>query len=216
MMNRRTLALSFTRIAGAAALAALVGTPALAADLAPEAMVQKVSGETLAAIKADKALQGGDINKIISLVDNKVMPHVDFARMTATAVGPAWRNATPAQKGQLQQEFKRLLVRTYAGAFNSVGDREVKVLPMRGAAANAPEVTVRSQLVGSGEPVNLDYRLERTPGKGLGWKAYNLNIGGVWMIDSYKQQFAQEVNTKGIDGLIAALAAKNKSNAAAR
>ena len=212
MMNRRTL----TRIAGAAALAAAVATPSFAADLAPEAMVQKVSGETLAAIKADKALQGGDINKIISLVDSKVMPHVDFARMTASAVGPAWRSATPAQKGQLQQEFKRLLVRTYAGAFNSVGDRQVKVLPMRAGTAGANDVAVRSQLVGSGDPISLDYRLTRTPGKGLGWKAYNLSIGGVWMIDSYKQQFAQEVNTKGIDGLIATLAAKNKSNAAGR
>ena len=212
MMNRRTL----TRIAGAAALAAAVATPSFAADLAPDAMVLKVSGETLAAIKADRALQGGDINKIIALVDSKVMPHVDFARMTASAVGPAWRNATPAQKGQLQQEFKRLLVRTYAGAFNSVGNREVKVLPMRAGSAGANDVVVRSQLVGSGEPVNLDYRLSRTPGKGLGWKAYNLNIGGVWMIDSYKQQFAQEVNTKGIDGLIATLAAKNKSNAAGK
>ncbi len=209
MMNRRTL----TRIAGAAALAAAVATPSFAADLAPDAMVLKVSGETLAAIKADRALQGGDINKIIALVDSKVMPHVDFARMTASAVGPAWRNATPAQKGQLQQEFKRLLVRTYAGAFNSVGNREVKVLPMRAGSAGANDVVVRSQLVGSGDPVSLDYRLTRTPGKGLGWKAYNLNIGGVWMIDSYKQQFAQEVNTKGIDGLIATLAAKNKSNA---
>ena len=209
MMNRRTL----TRIAGAAALAAAVATPSFAADLAPDAMVLKVSGETLAAIKADRALQGGDINKIIALVDSKVMPHVDFARMTASAVGPAWRNATPAQKGQLQQEFKRLLVRTYAGAFNSVGNLEVKVLPMRAGSAGANDVVVRSQLVGSGDPVSLDYRLTRTPGKGLGWKAYNLNIGGVWMIDSYKQQFAQEVNTKGIDGLIATLAAKNKSNA---
>ncbi|MEZ7828549.1 MAG: ABC transporter substrate-binding protein [Brachymonas denitrificans] len=212
MMNRRTL----TRIAGAAALAAAVATPSFAADLAPDAMVLKVSGETLAAIKADRALQGGDINKIIALVDSKVMPHVDFARMTASAVGPAWRNATPAQKGQLQQEFKRLLVRTYAGAFNSVGNREVKVLPMRAGSAGANDVVVRSQLVGSGDPVSLDYRLTRTPGKGLGWKAYNLNIGGVWMIDSYKQQFAQEVNTKGIDGLIATLAAKNKSNAAGK
>ena len=212
MMNRRTL----TRIAGAAALAAAVATPSFAADLAPDAMVLKVSGETLAAIKADRALQGGDINKIIALVDSKVMPHVDFARMTASAVGPAWRNATPAQKGQLQKEFKRLLVRTYAGAFNSVGNREVKVLPMRAGSAGANDVVVRSQLVGSGDPVSLDYRLTRTPGKGLGWKAYNLNIGGVWMIDSYKQQFAQEVNTKGIDGLIATLAAKNKSNAAGK
>lgn len=216
MINRRDFAQTLTRVAAAGALLAAVAVPAgaWAADLSAEAMVQKVSGETLAAIKADKAMQAGDVNRIIHLVDNKVMPHVDFARMTASAVGPAWRSASTEQKARLQQEFKALLVRTYAGAFKLAGDKEVNVLPVRGDA-NAADVLVRSQLVGkTGEPVALDYRLSKTPGQGLGWKAYNLNVAGVWMIDTYKQQFAQEVNTKGIDGLIASLAAKNKANAA--
>ncbi|MGD9586464.1 MAG: phospholipid-binding protein MlaC, partial [Brachymonas sp.] len=102
--------------------------------------------------------------------------------------------------------------RTYAGAFKMAGDKQVKVYPVRGGAAS--DVLVHSQLIGgSGQPVNLDYRLEKTPGHGYGWKAYNLNVGGVWMIDTYKQQFAQEVNTKGVDSLIASLAAKNRANA---
>ena len=213
-MLRRTFTASLGSVATAAALLAGSALPAAAwaADLSPEAMVQKVSDDTLASIKADKAMQAGDVNRIIHLVDSKVMPHVDFARMTASTVGPAWRTATPAQKARLEQEFKTLLVRTYAGAFKMAGDKQVKVYPVRGGAAS--DVLVHSQLIGgSGQPVTLDYRLEKTPGHGYGWKAYNLNVGGVWMIDTYKQQFAQEVNTKGVDSLIASLAAKNRANA---
>ena len=213
-MLRRTFTASLGSVATAAALLAGSALPAAAwaADLSPEAMVQKVSDDTLASIKADKAMQAGDVNRIIHLVDSKVMPHVDFARMTASTVGPAWRTATPAQKARLEQEFKTLLVRTYAGAFKMAGDKQVKVYPVRGGAAS--DVLVHSQLIGgSGQPVTLDYRLEKTPGHGDGWKAYNLNVGGVWMIDTYKQQFAQEVNTKGVDSLIASLAAKNRANA---
>ena len=201
----------FTR---SAALACLVfSLPAFAADMAPEAMVQKVAGETLSAIKADKAMQTGDINRIIALVDRTVMPNVNFTRMTGTAVGPAWRTATAAQKTQLEKEFKTLLVRTYAGAFKMANDKELKMLPMRGAATGT-DVLVQSQLTGGAEPIPMDYRLEKTPGQGLGWKAYNIAISGVWMIQSYKQQFAQEISSKGIDGLIASLAAQNKANAA--
>ena len=196
-----------------AALACLVvSLPAFAADLAPDAMVKKVAGDTLAAIKADKAMQSGDINRIIALVDRTVMPNVNFTRMTGTAVGPAWRTATPAQKVQLEKEFKTLLVRTYAGAFKMANDKELKMLPMRDAATST-DVLVQSQLTGAAEPNPMDYRLEKTPGQGMGWKAYNIAISGVWMIQSYKQQFAQEINTKGIDGLIASLAAQNKANA---
>ena len=196
-----------------AALACLVvSLPAFAADLAPDAMVKKVAGDTLAAIKADKAMQSRDINRIIALVDRTVMPNVNFTRMTGTAVGPAWRTATPAQKVQLEKEFKTLLVRTYAGAFKMANDKELKMLPMRDAATST-DVLVQSQLTGAAEPIPMDYRHEKTPGQGMGWKAYNIAISGVWMIQSYKQQFAQEINTKGIDGLIASLAAQNKANA---
>lgn len=185
---------------------------AQAADLAPDAMVQKVAGETLAQIKADASLQTGDPSRIVALIDRNVMPHVNFTRLTGTAVGPAWRTATPEQKKRLEQEFKTLLARTYAGAFKLANDKELKILPMRGAA-NGNDVLVQTQLVGGSEPVPMDYRLEKTPGQGLGWKAYNLSVSNVWMIQSYRQQFASIINTGGIDGLISRLEAQNKSNA---
>lgn len=211
-MNQTTSTLAAKCLSGALlACFSLVGQ-AQAADLAPDAMVQKVAGETLAQIKADASLQTGDVSRIIALVDRNVMPHVNFTRLTGTAVGPAWRTATPDQKKRLEKEFKTLLARTYAGAFKLANDKELKVLPMRGAA-NGNDVLVQTQLIGGGEPVPMDYRLEKTPGQGLGWKAYNLSVSNVWMIQSYRQQFAQIINSSGIDGLISRLEAQNKSNA---
>lgn len=210
---KKTASTLTTKCLSAMALAcfSLVGQ-AQAADLSPDAMVQKVAGETLAQIKADASLQTGDVSRIIALVDRNVMPHVNFTRLTGTAVGPAWRTATPEQKKRLEKEFKTLLARTYAGAFKLANDKELKVLPMRGAATGN-DVLVQTQLVGGSEPVPMDYRLEKTPGQGLGWKAYNLSVSNVWMIQSYRQQFAQIINSSGIDGLISRLEAQNKSNA---
>jgi phospholipid transport system substrate-binding protein len=137
------------------------------------------------------------------------MPHLNFRRMTAAAVGPAWRQATPEQQGRLQEEFKALLIRTYAGAIAQVKDQTVQVKPMRGAADDN-EVLVRSEIHGGPEPIQLDYRLEKTPGQGAGWKIYNLNVMGVWLVDTYRTQFAQEINARGVDGLIASLSQRNK------
>ncbi len=208
MMNRRQLA----RWAGVASLVLAQGVSglALAADEAPDAMITRLSSEVLDAIKADKSIQAGDVSKIITLVDTKIMPNVNFQRMTASAVGPAWRQATDAQKQKLQDEFKVLLVRTYSGALAQVSDQEISVRPLRGA--DDKEVVVRSEVRGRGDPVQLDYRLEKTPGQGAGWKIYNLNVMGIWLVETYRSQFAQEINAKGIDGLIAALAQRNKSN----
>jgi phospholipid transport system substrate-binding protein len=163
-------------------------------------------------IKADKSIKAGDVNKIMVLVDSKIMPNVNFQRMTASAVGPAWRQATPEQQKRLQDEFKTLLVRTYAGALDQVSDQTVTVRPFRGSADDT-DVLVRTEVKGRGDPVQLDYRLEKTPGQGAGWKVYNLNVLGVWLVDTYRTQFAQEINKSGIDGLISALAARNKGNA---
>ncbi|TWO67852.1 ABC transporter substrate-binding protein [Caenimonas sedimenti] len=182
-----------------------------AADEAPEAMIKRLSDETLNAIKADKSIQAGDIAKVIALVDSKIMPNVNFQRMTSAAVGPAWRQATPEQQKRLQEEFKILLVRTYSGALAQVDDQVISIKPMRSAPADT-EVVVRSEIRGRGEPIQLDYRLEKTPGQGTGWKIYNLNVLGVWLVETYRSQFAQEINNKGIDGLIASLAERNKSN----
>src|SRR5450756_2805365 len=148
----------------------------------------------------------------IALVDTKIMPNVDFQRMTASAVGPAWRQATPEQQKRLQEEFKTLLVRTYAGALTQVSDQTIVVRPLR-AAPEDKEVVVRSEVKGRGDAIQLDYRLEKTPGDGAGWKIYNLNVLGVWLVETYRSQFAQEINAKGIDGLIATLVERNKTNA---
>jgi phospholipid transport system substrate-binding protein len=185
--------------------------PVHAADEAPDALVKRLSTDVLETIKADKSIKAGDVNKIMALVDSKIMPNVNFQRMTASAVGPAWRQATPEQQQRLQEEFKKLLVRTYAGALDQVSDQSVVVRPFRGSA-DEKEVLVRTEVRGSGDPVQLDYRLEKTPGEAGGWKIYNLNVLGVWLVDTYRSQFAQEINAKGIDGLIAALAERNKRN----
>ncbi|CAN7411564.1 ABC transporter substrate-binding protein [Pseudorhodoferax sp. LjRoot39] len=208
-MNRRQLA----RWAGVASLVLAQGISslALAADEAPDALITRLSTDVLAAIKADKSIQAGDVSKIVTLVDTKIMPNVNFQRMTASAVGPAWRQATDAQKQKLQDEFKVLLVRTYSGALAQVSDQEISVRPLR-AAAEDKEVVVRSEVRGRGDPVQLDYRLEKTPGEGAGWKIYNLNVMGIWLVETYRSQFSQEINAKGLDGLIAALAQRNKSN----
>ncbi|MGJ7489186.1 MlaC/ttg2D family ABC transporter substrate-binding protein [Variovorax sp. ZT4R33] len=203
------------RLALASALlfsaAAFFASPARAADEAPDVLVQRISGDVLDTIKADKSIKAGDIGKIMLLVDSKIMPNVNFQRMTASAVGPAWRQATPEQQKRLQDEFKTLLVRTYAGALDQVSNQSVSVRPFRGSPDDK-EVLVRTEIRGGGDPVQLDYRLEKTPGEGSGWKVYNLNVLGVWLVDTYRTQFAQQINSQGIDGLIAALAARNKSN----
>ena len=195
-------------LAGAAAFV----RPVQAADEAPDALVKRLTTDVLQTIKSDKSIKAGYINKIMLLVDSKIMPNVNFQRMTASAVGPAWRQATPEQQQRLQEEFKKLLVRTYAGALDQVTDQEVTVRPFRGSAEDK-EVLVRTEVRGSGEPVQLDYRLEKTPGEVGGWKIYNLNVLGIWLVDTYRTQFTQEINSKGIDGLIASLAARNKAGA---
>ena len=209
-MNRRMLG----RVAVCAAVAASLGAPlyALAADEAPDAMIKRLSTDVLNTVKSDKAIQNGDLAKVIALVDKTVMPNVNFRRMTAAAVGPGWRQATPEQQKRLQEEFKVLLVRTYAGALSQVNDQTIQVKPLR-AAPEDKDVLVRTEIVGRGDPIQLDYRLEKTPGQGFGWKIYNLNVMGVWLVETYRSQFAQEINAKGIDGLIATLTERNKANA---
>jgi len=187
-------------------------TLAHAADEAPDALIKRLSTEVLDAIRADKTLQSGDLTKIIVLVDGKIMPNVNFQRMTASATGPGWRKATPEQQRRLQEEFKTLLVRTYSGALAQVSDQTIVLRPLRGSPDDQ-ELVVRTEVKGRGDPVQLDYRLEKTPGQGAGWKIYDLNVMGVWLVDTYRSQFAQEINTKGIDGLIATLSDRNKANA---
>lgn len=208
-MNRRTLGRFAAAVLATGLMAGVL--PLAHAQEAPDAMIKRLSDEVLGTIRKDAAIQAGDINKVMALVDSKIMPSVNFQRMTASAVGPGWRQATPEQRQRLQQEFKTLLVRTYSGALSQVSNEEVQMKPLR-AQPTDTDVLVRSEIRGRGDPIQLEYRLEKTP-EGA-WKIYNLNVLGVWLVETYRSQFTQEVNAKGIDGLIASLAERNKANAA--
>lgn len=206
-MNRRIWGM-----AAGAMLALNLGLPAAqSAEEAPDALVKRVSADVLETIKNDPALRNGDAAKINALVNEKVMPYVDFRRMTSAAVGPAWRKATPEQRQKLQEEFKALLVRTYAGALSQVSNQTITVRPLRMAAGDT-DVLVRTQVNGRGEPVQLDFRLEK---QATGWKLYNFNVLGVWLVETYRNQFAQEINANGIDGLIKTLASRSSMPATA-
>jgi phospholipid transport system substrate-binding protein len=185
----------------------LLTLPAAQAAEGPDEMIRRLSVEVLNNIKADKDVQRGDLRKVTAFVDSKVMPNVNFTRMTASAVGRSWRQATPEQQKRLQEEFKNMLVRTYAGALSQVKDQTIDVKPLR-AGANDTEVVVRTDVLGDGQAVQVDYRMEKTP---TGWRIYDLNVLGIWMVETYRTQFAQEISARGIDGLIATLAQRNKS-----
>jgi phospholipid transport system substrate-binding protein len=181
---------------------------------APDALIKRLSVDVLETLRADKAIRAGDISRVVTLVDAQIMPHVNFQRMTASAVGPAWRQASPEQQKRLQEEFKILLVRTYAGALAQVTDQSIAMKPMRGSAddKDVKEILVRTEVKNGANPIQLDYRLEKTPGEGAGWRIYNLNVLGVWLVETYRSQFAQEINAKGLDGLISVLSERNKAN----
>ena len=183
----------------------LASTLALAQSTkAPDALIKEVSTDVLDAVKADKSIKQGDVQKVIALVDAKVMPFVNFQRMTSSAVGRYWSQATPEQQKRLQDEFKILLVRTYSGALAQVQDQTVDIKPIRGAIDK--EVVIRTELRGRGDPVQLDYRLEKS---GDSWKIYDVNVLGVWLVENYRNSFAQEIGANGIDGLIAKLVERN-------
>lgn len=204
---------SFVPVTAAAqAPAVSIATQATAqtGNLAPDELIKTVSADVLASIKSDSGVKAGDLKKVMALVDSKVLPHVDFQRMTASAVGRYWRQATPDQQTRLQEEFKLLLVRTYSGALSQVGDQTVQLKPTR-ATADDKEVVVRSEVRGKGDPIQLDYRMEKMPN---GWKIYDVNVLGVWLVETYRSSFAQEIGSNGIDGLIAKLAERNKTASA--
>ena len=192
----------------AAATLSFAATGVLAQAKAPDALIKEVSTDVLDAVKADKSIKSGDIKKVIALVDQKVLPYVNFQRMTASAVGRYWRQATPDQQNRLQNEFKLLLVRTYSGALAQVSSEQtVELKPMR-AAPTDTEVVVRTEIRGKGDPIQLDYRLEKA---GDSWKIYDVNVLGVWLVENYRNSFAQEIGANGIEGLIGKLAERNKS-----
>jgi phospholipid transport system substrate-binding protein len=193
-------------------IGALGFAPAASAQEAPDALVKRISQEVLDAAKSDKDIQGGNQKKVLELVEAKILPHVDFQRMTALAAGRFWREATPEQQKQLTTEFRSLLIYTYSGAISQVRDQKLEFKPLR-ADASDTEVEVRSQVVQprGGDPIQLNYRLEKSPS---GWKIYDVNVLGAWLVETYKGNFASEISKGGIDGLIKTLSDRNKRLAA--
>lgn len=170
----------------------------------PNEFVQQVADQVLTALKNDTAARAGDIKRINQIVDEMILPYVNFEKTTRLATGRNWRIATPEQKTALSNAFRGTLARTYSGAFTRVSDStSIKTLPFRGDA-NANDVVVKSQVSqrANSQPFALDYRLEKTP---EGWKIYDINVENVWLIENYRNQFTQQINQNGIDGLIAAL-----------
>jgi phospholipid transport system substrate-binding protein len=196
-----------------ALLALAMGMPAFGAETspqeAPDAMIRRVSQEVLAIAKSDSEIRGGNRQRIIDLVETKILPHTDLRRATALVTGRYWRTATPAQQQQLMDEFRKLLIHTYAGAMSQVRDQRIDVKPMR-ALPDADEVVVRSDFRKSrgAEPVQVNYRLAKTDD---GWKIYDVNVMGVWLGLTYQESFASEIRRGGIDGLIQTLVDKNKA-----
>ena len=187
------------------AASAFAATPA--AGEAPDALVKRISGDVLETAKSDKDIQAGNQKKVMDLVETKILPYVDFQRMTALAAGRFWRDATPEQQKSLANEFRTLLIFTYSGALSQVRNETIEFKPMRADPADT-EVEVRSQVnVARGEPIQLNYRLEKTPG---GWKIFDINVLGAWLVETYKGNFAAEIGKTGIDGLIKKLAERNK------
>ncbi len=184
--------------------------PVAHADGEAEKLVRQISTDVLTTAKTDKAVQGGDFNRVLNLVETKVMPHVNFEVMTRSAVGPKWREATAVQRGKLQAEFKTLLVRVYSGALSQLNDQTVEITktqPVQGST----QVVVQSEVRGKGEPIKLDYRLDSKAG--ADWKIIDVNVGGLWLVQNYRTQFAQALSSGGIDGLIADLVKRNAAPA---
>ncbi len=181
---------------------------------APDALIKRISKEVLDAAKTNKELKKGNQKQIYAFVEKNIFPYVDFQRMTALAAGRYWRQATPEQKTQLTNEFRDLLVHTYSNAITKVDNQKVEFKPFR-TSPNATEAVVQTRIIQprGGEPIELSYRLSKTAD---GWKIYDINVLGAWLVETYKGTFASEISRGGIDGLIRTLAQKNKQLAANR
>jgi len=186
-----------------------LAAPALAQE-APDALVKRIAEETLTTIRSDKELQAGNPAKVKELIESKLVPHFDTARMTALAMGRNWRAATPEQQKELTEQFKTLLIRTYSNALTNYRDNTMNYKPLR-ANAGDNEVVVRTEVTRPGQPpVQIDYSMEKTP---EGWKAYDVVVAGVSLVTNYRDEFNDAVRASGVDGLIKALTAKNRGPA---
>jgi phospholipid transport system substrate-binding protein len=181
-------------------------------QLSPDGLIKTVVSDVMTSVKSDPEIQKGNIPRIVDLVEKKIVPYTDMRRTTEMAMGPNWKKASPEQQTQLVAEFKSLLIRTYSGALSQLRDQTVQFKALR-AAPDDKEVVVKTVVLGRGDPVPLDYRLEQTAN---GWKVYDMNIMGVWLVEAYRNQFANQISQNGIDGLIKFLQERNKQLAAAK
>jgi phospholipid transport system substrate-binding protein len=178
----------------------------------PDAMIQTITQQVMSQIKGDKSIQSGDISKITQLVNEKILPYTDFRRTTQLAMGRNWRTASPEQQQQVIEQFKTLLIRTYSGALAQVRDQQIQYKPFR-ANPDDTDVVVRSTVMNSGQPIELDYRLYKTP---QGWRVYDINVLGAWLIQAYQQQFQEKIQQGGVDGLIQFLTQRNQQLASGK
>lgn len=178
----------------------------------PDGLIKTVVSDVMASVKADPEIQKGNIPRIVDLVEKKIVPYTDMRRTTEMAMGPNWKKATPEQQAQLVGEFKNLLIRTYSGALSQLRDQTIQFKPLR-AAPDDKEVVVKTVVLGRGDPVPLDYRLEKTAN---GWRVYDMNIMGVWLVEAYRNQFANQISQNGVEGLVKFLQDRNKQLAAAK
>ncbi|HEY4802399.1 MAG TPA: ABC transporter substrate-binding protein [Paraburkholderia sp.] len=178
----------------------------------PDALVKTVTQQVMDQIKGDKTIQGGDISKITQLVNEKILPYTDFRRTTQLAMGRNWRTATPEQQQQVIEQFKTLLIRTYSGALAQVRDQQIQYKPFR-ANPDDTDVVVRSTVLNNGQPIELDYRLYKTA---QGWRVYDINVLGAWLIQAYQQQFQEKIQQGGVDGLIQFLSQRNQQLASGK
>ncbi|MDR1934146.1 MAG: ABC transporter substrate-binding protein [Candidatus Accumulibacter sp.] len=180
---------------------------ALAQEDSPDALIRQVTEDVLSIVRQDKDIQGGDTRKVIELVDAKVLPHFNFQRMTALAMGREWNKANPDQKKRLADEFKTLLVRTYSNALTGYRDQTMRYKPASRPAGDADVVVKTEVMQPGGKPIPLDYSLGKGPD---GWKVYDVIVAGVSLVTNYRDTFTQEVRANGVDGLIKMLSDKNK------
>jgi len=178
----------------------------------PDGLIKTVVSDVMASVKSDPEIQKGNIPRVVDLVEKKIVPYTDMRRTTEMAMGPNWKKATPEQQAQLVFEFKNLLIRTYSGALSQLRDQTIQFKPLR-AAPDDKEVVVRTVVIGRGDPVPLDYRLEKTAN---GWRVYDMNIMGVWLVEAYRNQFANQISQNGVEGLVKFLQDRNKQLAAAK
>jgi phospholipid transport system substrate-binding protein len=189
------------------------GASAQAVDQStPDGLIKTVVSDVMASVKSDPEIQKGNIPRIVDLVEKKIVPYTDMRRTTEMAMGPNWKKATPEQQAQLVSEFKNLLIRTYSGALSQLRDQTIQFKPLR-AAPDDKEVVVKTVVIGRGDPVPLDYRLEKTAN---GWRVYDMNIMGVWLVEAYRNQFANQISQNGVEGLVKFLQDRNKQLAAAK